>query len=206
MKNKIVCLLLVLLYGFSFFACNKDEKKELEVNPKIEKVKSKSVVTEEDDVLKENPASDFRYTLTDDGAGVKITEYIGRIAPADKKALYMGYSFIPVFLGNILAGVISGPVFQNIADKVTLVKRFVTENGLSVDSNLSQSEFFNAAATQAGMTPNELTQHLWEIYTPSNMWMVVFAIGIFATIALFIYNQWLTRSERRAANLADSRH
>ncbi len=146
------------------------------------------------------------FSLGEMAGSPKITEYIGRIAPADKKALYMGYSFIPVFLGNILAGVISGPVFQNIADKVTLVKRFVTENGLSVDSNLSQSEFFNAAASQAGMTPNELTQHLWEIYTPSNMWMVVFAIGIFATIALFIYNQWLTRSERRAANLADSRH
>ena len=146
------------------------------------------------------------FSLGEMAGSPKITEYIGRIAPADKKALYMGYSFIPVFLGNILAGVISGPVFQNIADKVTLVKRFVTENGLSVDSNLSQSEFFNAAATQAGMTPNELTQHLWEIYTPSNMWMVVFAIGIFATIALFIYNQWLTRLERRAANLADSRH
>ena len=101
MKKEIVCLLLVLLYGFSFFACNKDEKKELEVNPKIEKVKSenvvteevksKSVVTEEDDVLKENPASDFRYTLTDDGAGVKITEYIGKsskiIIPAEIEGL-----------------------------------------------------------------------------------------------------------------------
>jgi len=54
-------------------------------------------------------------------ASPKITEYIGRIASPDKKALYMGYSFLPLFLGNIFAGVISGSVYQNLSDKHTLL-------------------------------------------------------------------------------------
>ena len=55
-------------------------------------------------------------------ASPKISEYIGRIAPADKKALYMGYSFIPMFLGNVFAGIISGNVYQSMSDKHSLVK------------------------------------------------------------------------------------
>lgn len=51
----------------------------------------------------------------------KITEYIGRIAPADKVGLYMGCSFLPVFLGSTLAGIISGNVYGSMSDKVNLL-------------------------------------------------------------------------------------
>ncbi|HCC31859.1 MAG TPA: hypothetical protein DEQ03_17675, partial [Marinilabiliales bacterium] len=34
----------------------------------------------------------------------KVTEYIGRIAPKDKIALYMGCAYLPVTFGNLLAG------------------------------------------------------------------------------------------------------
>lgn len=35
-------------------------------------------------------------------------EYVGRIAPGDKKALYMGYYFVAVALGNLFGGILSG--------------------------------------------------------------------------------------------------
>ncbi len=124
----------------------------------------------------------------------KITEYIGRMAPKDKKAVYMGFSFIPVFLGNMLAGIIAGPVFQSIADKVTLVHRFAAENGYQIGEGLTQNEYFSEVAQCAGMSDGELTQHLWDTYHPSNLWMVIFAIGLFATICLFIYNYVITKS------------
>ena len=60
------------------------------------------------------------FSLGEMAGSPKITEYIGRIAPHDKKALYMGYSFIPVFIGNVFAGIISGVVYQNMADKVMI--------------------------------------------------------------------------------------
>lgn len=128
----------------------------------------------------------------------KITEYIGRIAPADKKALYMGYSFIPVFLGNIFAGIISGPVYQNIADKVTIVQRFAAEKGFDIPEGLNQSDYFREVAAYAGMTQDQLTQYLWETYSPSNMWIVIMSIGLAATVALFIYNIYQTKSEQKA--------
>jgi len=41
-------------------------------------------------------------------ASPKSQEYISRIAPSDKKALYMGYYFWAVALGNLFGGILSG--------------------------------------------------------------------------------------------------
>ena len=38
----------------------------------------------------------------------KVQEYLGGIAPSDRKALYMGTAFLPIALGHIGAGWISG--------------------------------------------------------------------------------------------------
>ena len=42
-------------------------------------------------------------------------EYVGRIAPAAKKALYMGYYFIAVALGNVFAGILKGELMSRLA-------------------------------------------------------------------------------------------
>ena len=119
----------------------------------------------------------------------KISEYIGRLAPQDKKALYMGYSFIPVFFGNLLAGVISGVVYQRMSDKVDITYRFVADNGLRIPEGLSINAYFEEVARQANLTPKELTNLLWDTYHPSAIWMVLLGIGLLAVISLFIYDK-----------------
>jgi len=42
-------------------------------------------------------------------------EYVGRIAPADKKALYMGYYFVAIALGNLFGGILSGQLYGKFA-------------------------------------------------------------------------------------------
>jgi len=119
----------------------------------------------------------------------KITEYIGLIAPKDKKALYMGYSFIPVFIGNILAGIISGNVYQAMSDKVEITRKFVADKALQIPDGLSTNEYFNAVAGQIGLTTKELTTQLWTTYNPSSIWMVILSIGILTTACLLIYDR-----------------
>jgi len=121
----------------------------------------------------------------------KITEYIGLIAPKDKKALYMGYSFIPVFIGNILAGIISGNVYQAMSDKVEITRKFVADKALQIPDGLSTNEYFNAVAGQIGLTTKELTTQLWTIYNPSSIWIVILSIGILTTACLLIYDRVL---------------
>ncbi|MCD8185059.1 MAG: MFS transporter [Rikenellaceae bacterium] len=133
------------------------------------------------------------FALGEMAGSPKITEYIGSIAPADKKALYMGYSFIPVFLGNVAAGFISGNVYQAMADKVTLVRDYVARQGLSIPDGLSQNEYFSTVASQMGLSDRQLTDTLWELYSPSGMWIVIAAIGLTATVLLFLYDRLLNK-------------
>ncbi|WP_421917808.1 MFS transporter [Marinifilum sp.] len=136
-------------------------------------------------------AAIYIFAIGEMAGSPKITEYIGRIAPADKKALYMGYSFIPVFLGNVFAGFIAGGVYQQMSDKTAFVKQEVAKRRLSLPENLSQNEYFNQAAERMNMTSHELTNYLWTSYNPSRIWMVILSIGLFAVVALFLYDKFI---------------
>lgn len=133
------------------------------------------------------------FALGEMAGSPKITEYIGRIAPADKKALYMGYSFIPVFLGNVMAGFISGVVYQQMSDKVMIVQKFAAEKGLQIADGLSSNAYFDEVARQVGLSPQALTNLLWDTYNPSRLWMVILAIGMGAAFLLFVYDRVISR-------------
>lgn len=72
MKKRIILSFMAVLLAFSFSACNKNGNKTNSGEAKSEKS------NKDNSSLKENPASDFQYTMTDDGTGVKITKYIGK--------------------------------------------------------------------------------------------------------------------------------
>jgi dipeptide/tripeptide permease len=42
-------------------------------------------------------------------------EYVGRIAPRDKVAVYMGYYFVSMALGNLFGGILSGQMYGKLA-------------------------------------------------------------------------------------------
>lgn len=148
-------------------------------------------------VLTQNPlyivAALFVFAIGEMTASPKITEYIGRIAPADKKALYMGYSFIPMFLGNLFTGIISGEVYQMMSDKVEIVREEAAKLDLSFPESLTQTEEFNLLAEKMGYSSLELTNYLWTNYEPYNFWMVIAAIGGGAALSLLLYNTYLMR-------------
>ena len=129
------------------------------------------------------------FALGEMAGSPKITEYIGLIAPKDKKALYMGYSFIPVFLGNVFAGIISGNVYQAMSDKVVITQNYAAEKGLRIADGLSSNEFFYEVAHLTNLSARELTDLLWNTYHPSSIWMVILSIGIAASVCLFIYDR-----------------
>ncbi|MDR2118934.1 MAG: MFS transporter [Tannerellaceae bacterium] len=126
----------------------------------------------------------------------KIQEYIGRIAPPDRKALYMGYSFIPMFIGNLLAGVISGNVYQSMSDKVSITETFAASRGLQIPEGLSTGAYFEEVARQVNLSPPELTRLLWDSFEPSRIWMVLLAVGLLAAGCLFVYDRFISKEGR----------
>ncbi|MEI7526829.1 MAG: MFS transporter [Mariniphaga sp.] len=126
----------------------------------------------------------------------KITEYIGRIAPSDKTALYIGCSYIPVALGNLFAGIVSGNVYQNLSDKITLTQKEALARNIdlpAIGGQFTKNEFFKTAAARMNMNTGQLTQYLWDKYHPASFWYVVAGIGIVASAVLFFYDQFIIK-------------
>ena len=57
----------------------------------------------------------FIFSIGEMMASPTSQEYIGSIAPKDKVALYMGYYFIAVALGNLFGNVLGGIVYGKLA-------------------------------------------------------------------------------------------
>jgi dipeptide/tripeptide permease len=56
----------------------------------------------------------FTFSFGEMMASPTSQEYVGRIAPADKKALYMGYYFVAIALGNLFGGILSGELMGKL--------------------------------------------------------------------------------------------
>lgn len=122
----------------------------------------------------------------------KIIEYIGKIAPKEKVALYMGASFLPMAGGNFLAGILSGDVYGRMSDKITLLQKEVEVRGLeipAISGTFTQNDYLSRAGKLMSMNQQELTTYLWNTYHPGNIWMVFAAIGLGTTILLFLYDK-----------------
>jgi dipeptide/tripeptide permease len=124
----------------------------------------------------------------------KFTEYVGSIAPADKKALYMGSSFLPYALGHQIAGFLSGAPYEKIADKLFLLKAEVAKRGLSVPEigdSFTKTDYFNEAARQMSMTQQQLTDLLWGNYHPQSIWIIFSSLALSAVVLLFLYDRFI---------------
>ncbi len=133
----------------------------------------------------------FIFAIGEMASSPKFTEYIGRIAPQNKEALYMGTSFLPVAVGNKLAGWFSGPVYQSMSDKVSLLEHEVARRGLdipAISKSFTQNDYMKRAAELLHTDQHGLTQMLWNTYHPYKIWMIFSAIGVVTIIALFLYN------------------
>jgi proton-dependent oligopeptide transporter, POT family len=127
----------------------------------------------------------------------KYTEYVGRIAPSDKKALYMGTSFLPIALGHFAAGWISGKPFEIVADKYYLLTRALGDKGIALSpEGLTQNEFFVKAQGVMKMDSAQLNQYLWDNYHPSNIWFLFTGIAVAGSLLLFLYDRFIIQKKQ----------
>jgi len=140
----------------------------------------------------------FIFAVGEMSSSPKSSEYIARIAPKNKVALYMGCSFLPYAGGNFFAGLISGGTYQRLSDKVQLLQNEVASRGLEIPQitdNFTQNDYFNRASELMGMNQQQLTDYLWNTYHPSKIWYIVFGIGIATVILLYLYDKFLLKSK-----------
>jgi len=134
------------------------------------------------------------FSLGEMASSPKYTEYIGRIAPDDKKALYIGTSFLPVALGHEIAGWLSGGIYEGISDKIFILQKEVAKLGLNlpaISDSFSKNQYVEEAAKQMKMSSTELTEFLWSNYHPWNIWIIYTGVALSAAVLLYIYDQYI---------------
>jgi len=126
----------------------------------------------------------------------RIQEYISRIAPKEKVALYMGYSFLPLAGGNLLGGLLSGKLYGSLSDKYTFLRTYLVENEhyqLKDIAEIDDAVLFNSSLETLNMNAHELTQTLYNTYQPGTIWLVFVAIGLGTAALLLLYNRFILK-------------
>jgi POT family proton-dependent oligopeptide transporter len=123
----------------------------------------------------------------------KILEYIARIAPREKAALYMGSQFIPIALGNFICGILSGKAYEVLSDKYTLLAHELSTRGLpspTVAADVSAHEYMRQAGEILQMSPEAVNNFLWNTYHPNWFLFVLLGLGTLTFVSLFIYDRF----------------
>lgn len=136
--------------------------------------------------------------------GPKMSEYLGLIAPRDRKGLYLGYVNIPVGVGVYLGSELAGFVYGRWGEKATLALRYLAEHssaaaGIGWDGDVhtlesilgvSRTEAMDALVRATGLDPVSATQLLWDTYHPHlYTWLPFAAIGAASIVALWVFNR-----------------
>lgn len=126
----------------------------------------------------------------------RIQEYIGRIAPKDKIALYMGVSYLPLAAGNLIGGLLSGSLYGSMSNKYVFLAQELADKGVGTLETLKAKDtalLFKEGMTYFNMTDLELTQMLFQNHNPGAIWLVFSGIGLGTAVLLFIYNQFILK-------------
>ena len=138
----------------------------------------------------------FIFSIGEMASSPKFSEYVGKIAPRNKEALYMGTSFLPVAAGNFLTGFLSGNVYQAWSDKITILQKEVASRGLSIpeiSETFTQNDYIKMAEQKMNMSSVQLTNYLWDTYHPEKIWMLFSAIGIATIVGLLLYDRFVLK-------------
>lgn len=134
----------------------------------------------------------------------KFDEYVGMTAPADKKAIYMGFVNIPFAIGWAVGNLISGPLYEQMSSKTKLATQYLVEHGQdrAAISNYSQEELLALVQKVSGTGDSfEATRVLWEASDPWMIWIVLGAIGIASMggLIVFYFKSGMAEKDRLAS-------
>lgn len=123
----------------------------------------------------------------------KFSEFIGNFAPSDKKAMYLGFSQIPLAVGWAAEGKL-GPVLYDIfASKERFSRDLLLQRGMpqAAVSQIKEGEAFTTLVNFTHQTPKELTDLLYSTHHVGMVWYIMGVIGIVSAIGIWLYGRWI---------------
>jgi len=128
-------------------------------------------------------------------ASPKSSEYLGNIAPADKKAMYLGFSQAPIGIGWTLEGKLGPTWYDQWASKERFSREWLGDLGLdsaSIDA-IPNGEAFTYLLEYNGQSAEQMTELLYQSHNVGQLWYIMAAVGIVSAFGLYVYGRWTYR-------------
>ncbi|HEY9900308.1 MAG TPA: MFS transporter [Pantanalinema sp.] len=143
----------------------------------------------------------FVFAIGEMMASPKKLEYLASIAPKDKLGLYMGYANVPNAIGWGIGSSLGGHMYQTYADKTSLAKAYMADKLHMTPEAIAaipKDKVMETLSAQLGQTPRQVTEMLFALHHPEQIWYVFGAIGLASMVGLIAYNAVVTRRPKPA--------
>ncbi len=128
----------------------------------------------------------------------KFTQYMGNIAPDDKKAMYLGFSQMSLAIGWTLEGKIGPSLYEHFASKDRFARELLLERGmpaLDVDK-IPQGEAFDQLLRFTGESANQLTTLLYNTHNVGVVWYIMATVGALSALGIYGYSRYMQKQIR----------
>lgn len=136
-------------------------------------------------------------------ASPKFSEFLGNIAPPDKKAMWIGFSQAPILIGWTIEGKLGPQLYHIFSAKDEFARQMLVERGMPAagvtEKALPIGEAFNKLVQFTGESPEKLTQALYHSHHVGLTWYVFAAIGVASAVMIYLYGRWISRLARTDA-------
>jgi hypothetical protein len=137
-------------------------------------------------------------------ASPKYSEFLGNIAPPDKKAMWIGFSQGPILIGATIEGKVGPQLYHMWSDKDVFARQMLVEHGLTpaqvAVEALPPGEAFHKLVAITGETPEALTRTLYQTHQVGSTWYFFAMVGVASACLIWVYGRWIRKiAERRRA-------
>jgi len=122
----------------------------------------------------------------------KSSEYLGNIAPTQKKAMYLGFSQFPLGIGWMLEGFLGQSLYGRFAAKDTISRQSLLDNGMTqteVDA-VPIGEAFLKLVETTGQSAEALTAQLYAANNVGKVWFLMASVGLISAAGMYVYGRW----------------
>ncbi|MEP4148588.1 MAG: MFS transporter [Halioglobus sp.] len=125
----------------------------------------------------------------------KSSEYLGNIAPADKKAMFLGFSQIPLGIGWSLESYLGPTLYGKFASKEQLSRPLLGELGMSEVQirGIPNGEAFDTLVRLSGQAPEVITAQIYMANNVGAIWYLMASAGMITAFGLYVYGRWTYR-------------
>lgn len=130
----------------------------------------------------------------------KFSEFIGNFAPADKKAMYLGFSQIPLAIGWSLEGKIGPTLYEAMGSKEVFARMALSERGFPSDINaVPQGKAFDRLVDVLHGDPWAVTHDLYKLHhvDVARVWYIMAAVGVASALGIYLYGRWFRGVQRQ---------